>query len=92
MNSPWYQTIDLFTDMAAILNELDLRSIIGCPRGTRSVFTHAFRAKRELHCIFLGEKAIVITTMQTRHNDLSSHYNYFASKILRKNWASHNTP
>ena len=29
----------------------------GMPRGTRSVFTRAFRAKRELHCIFVGKKA-----------------------------------
>ena len=55
-------TIDLFTDTAAILNLLDLRSIVGCPGGTRSVFTRAFRAKRELHCIFLGKKAIIITS------------------------------
>ena len=47
---------DLFTDTAAILNLLHLRSIMGC-----SVFTRAFRAKRELHCIFLGKRAIVIT-------------------------------
>ena len=55
-------TIDLFTDTAAILNLLDLRSIVGCPGGTRSVFTRAFRAKRELQCIFLGKKAIIITS------------------------------
>ena len=47
------KAIDLFTDTAAILNLLDLRSIMGCPGGTRSVFTCAFRAKRELHCIYL---------------------------------------
>ena len=35
---------DLFTDTAAILYQLDLRSIMGCPGGTRSVFTRAFRA------------------------------------------------
>ena len=52
--------IDLFTDTAGILNLLDLRSIMGCPGGTRSVFTRAFRAKRELHCIFVGIKAIII--------------------------------
>ena len=40
--------IDLFTDTAARLNLLDLRSIMGCPGDTRSVFTRAFRAKREL--------------------------------------------
>ena len=54
--------IDLFTDTAAILNLLDLRSIIGWPGGTQSVFTCAFLAKRELHCIFLGKKAIIITS------------------------------
>ena len=54
--------IDLFTDTAAILNLSDLRSIMGCPGGTRSVFTRAFRAKRELQRIFLWEKAIIITS------------------------------
>ena len=54
--------IDLFTDRAAILNLLDLRSIMGCPGSARSVFTRAFRAKRELHCIFLEKKAIIITS------------------------------
>ena len=43
--------IDIFTDTAAILNLLDLRSIAGCPGGTRLVFTRAFRPKRELHYI-----------------------------------------
>ena len=37
----------------AILNLLDLRSIMGCPGATHSVFTCAFWAKRELQCIFL---------------------------------------
>ena len=53
---------DLFTDTAAILYQLDSRSIMGCPgalaRYLRALFD---RAKRELHCIFLGEKAIIIT-------------------------------
>ena len=45
-----HHQIDFFTDMAAILNLLDLRSIMGCPGGmssigyTRSVFTRTFRA------------------------------------------------
>ena len=45
-----HHQIDFFTDMAAILNLLDLRSIMGCPgamssiRYTRSVFTRTFRA------------------------------------------------
>ena len=40
--------IDLFTYTAAILYQLDLRSIMGCPGGTRSVFTRAFRANFSL--------------------------------------------
>ena len=58
----WLISIDLFTDTAAILNLLDLRSMMGCPGGTRSVFTRAFRAKRELQRIFLGKEAIIITS------------------------------
>ena len=54
--------IDLSTDTAAILNLLDLRSIMGCPGGTRLVFTRPFRAKRELKRIILGKKAIIITS------------------------------
>ena len=53
--------MEIFTDTAAILNLLDLRSIMVCTGGTRSVFTLAFWAKRKLHCIFLGEKAIIIS-------------------------------
>ena len=53
--------VDLSTDTAAILNLLDLRSIMGCPGGTRLVFTRPFRAKRELKRIILGKKAIIIT-------------------------------
>ena len=47
--TPSLVVIDLFTDTAAVLNLLDLRSIMGCLGGTRSVFTCAFRANRELH-------------------------------------------
>ena len=48
--SPSFRSIDLFTDKAAILNLLALRSIMGCPVGIStiryipSVFTRAFRA------------------------------------------------
>ena len=54
--------IDLFSDTVAVLNLLDLRSIIGCLGGTCSVFTHAFQVNRELHCIILRKKAIIITS------------------------------
>ena len=49
----YVHTIDLFNDTAAMLNLLDIRSFMGCPEGTRSVFTRAFHARRELHCVFL---------------------------------------
>ena len=77
------QPIDPSTDTAAILNLLDLRSIMGCPGGNRSVFTRAFLAKRELHCIFLGKKAIIITS---KHGTtiFFSHYNLFLGKLKEK--------
>ena len=51
----------------------------GMHRGTRSVFTLAFRPKRELHCIFLGKKVIIITS---KHGTtiFFSHYNLFLGK------------
>ena len=63
--------IDLFTDTAAILNLLHLSSIMGCPGGTRSVFTRAFWAKRELQCIFLRKKAIIYITSKHGTNTRS---------------------
>ena len=56
---------------------------MGCPGGARSVFTRAFRAKRELQCIFLGKKAIVITS---KHGTtiFFSHYNLFVGKLKEK--------
>ena len=76
---PSLMIIDLFTDSAAILNLLDLRSIMGCTGGTRSEFTLAFRPKRQLHCIFLGKKVIIITS---KHGTtiFFSHYNLFLGK------------
>ena len=81
--TPSVVAIDLFTDTAAILNLLDLRSIMGCPGGTRSVFTNAFRANKELHWIFLGKKAIVITS---KHGTtiFFCHYNFFLGKLKEK--------
>ena len=75
--------VDLFTDTEAILNLFDLRSIVGCPRGTCSVFTRAFRAKRELHCIILEKKAIII---KSKHGTtiFFSHYNLFLGKLKEK--------
>ena len=48
-----------------------------------SVFTRAFRAKRELQCIFLGKKAIVITSKDGT-TIFFSHYNLFLGKLKEK--------
>ena len=56
---------------------------MGCTGGTRSVFTRAFRAKRELQCIFLGKKAIVITSKDGA-TIFFSHYNLFLGKLKEK--------
>ena len=55
---------------------------MGCPEGTRSVFTRAFRAKRELQCIFLGKKAIIITSKHGTTISFS-HYNLFLVNTVR---------
>ena len=77
-------SLDLFTDTAAILNLLDFRSIMGCPGGTRSVFTRAFWAKRELYCIFLEKKAIIITSKHVT-TIFFAYYNLFSRITLMKN-------
>ena len=78
-----HETIGLFTDAAAILNLLDLRSVMGCPGGTHSVFTLAFWAKRELQCLFLGKDSIIFTS---KHGTtiFFSHYNLFPGKLKEK--------
>ena len=54
---------------------------MGCSGGTCSV--RAFRAKRELHCIFLGKKAIIITSKHGTTN-LFFNYNLFLRKLNAK--------
>ena len=58
--------IDLFTDTAAILNNLDLRSIMGCPGGMSTIrytrisiyarFSGQFFFKFSLKKIVMGKK------------------------------------
>ena len=77
------ERIDHSTYTAAILNLSNLLSIMGCPGGTRSVFSRAFRAKRELQCIFLGKRAIIITS---KHGTaiFFYHYNLFLERLEEK--------
>ena len=56
---------------------------MGCPGGTRSVFTHAFHPKRELRCIFPRKKAINITSKHST-TIFFSLYNYFPGKLQEK--------
>ena len=80
-------TIDFFTDMATILNLLDLRSIMGFPGGTRSVFTRAFRAKRELQCILLRKKTSMIhpnTAQRSFFSDCNLFLGTREEKLARK--------
>ena len=56
---------------------------MGCPGGTRSVLMIAFRAKRELQCMFLGKKATIFTSKQGT-TIFFSHYNLFLGKLTEK--------
>ena len=56
---------------------------MGCPGGTRSVFKRAFRAKREILCVFFGKKAIIITSKHGQTIFLS-HYILFLGKRKEK--------
>ena len=74
-----HASIDLLTDTEAILNLSDLRSIVGCPGCARSVITRVLGGKRELQCIFLGKKAIIITSING-----TIIYNHFLGKLKEK--------
>ena len=57
---------------------------MGCPGGTRSIFTRAFRAKENFTVyIYFGKKAIII---KSKHNKtiFFSHYNLFLGKRKEK--------
>ena len=77
------QPIDLFTDTAAILNLVDLRSIMGCPGGTRWDIYARFSGKKRTSMYISRQKGDHYY-IQTRHNDLFSHYNLFLGN-LKKN-------
>ena len=67
--------------MAAILNLLDLRSIMGYPGGTRSVlFYTRFSGKKRASLYIYREKGDHYY-IQTQQNDLFSHYNLFQENL-----------
>ena len=53
------------------------------PRGHSLSISASYSGKRELHCIFLGKKAIIITS---KHGTtiVFSHYNLFLGKRKEK--------
>ena len=53
------------------------------PRGHSLSIAHAFRAKRELQCIFLRKKAITITSKHST-TIFFSHCNLFLGKLKEK--------
>ena len=54
---------------------------MGCLGGTRLVFTRAFRAKKELQCIFLGKKAIII---RSKHDTTMFFSHYNLGKLIKQ--------
>ena len=49
-------TIDLFTNTAAILNLLDLRSIMGCPGGALAQYLRALFGQKENFTVYFSGK------------------------------------
>ena len=86
IHTGWGFCLNTRTDTAAILNLLYLRSIMGCPGGTSSVFTYAFRVKRTL--MYISRENGDHDYIQTRHNDLffPLHCTIFFWENLKKNW------
>ena len=79
--------IDLFTDTAAILNLLDLRSIMGCPGGhSLSIYARFSGKKRTSLSIYRAKGDHYY--IQKRHNDLffplQSFLGKFKEKLARK--------
>ena len=72
-----------FSDTAAVLNFLDLRSIMGCPGGHSLSIYACFSGKKRTSMYVLGKKAIIITS---NHGTkiFFSHYNLFLGKLKEK--------
>ena len=75
---------DLFTDTEAILNLLDLRSIMGCQGGHSLSIYARFLGKKRTSLYISREKGDHYY-IQTRHNDpFFFHYNLFLGKLQEK--------
>ena len=71
--------------MAAILNLLDLRSIMVCPGGTRSVFTLGFGQKENFTVHFTGKRQSLLHSNDAQRS-FFFFITFFFQEILKKNW------
>ena len=78
------RAIDLFTDMAAILKLLVIRSIMGCPGGPRSVLTCAFLIGKKRTSLCIPWEKGDNYYSQTQHNGLFFPLQSFSRKTSRK--------
>ena len=68
-----------FTDVAAILNLLDLRSIMRCPGGTHSYLRLLFGQKKNFN-VYFSAKRLSILHPNNWHIDLFNPLQSFCSK------------
>ena len=77
--------IDLFTDTSAILNLVDLRSIMGCPGGICWGIYACFSCEKRTSLFITREKVIIITSKQGK-TTFFLFIKIFFQKNLQKNW------
>ena len=70
--------------MAAILNLLDLRSIMVCPGGTRSVFTLGFGQKENFTVHFTGKRQSLLHSNDAQRSFFFFHYFLFPGNLKEK--------
>ena len=73
-----HETTGFFTDAAAILNLVDLRSIVRCPGSNLSVFTRAFGQKENFNVYFSAK-------MRSFLHPNTAQLSFFLEN-LKKNW------
>ena len=76
--------IDIFTDTVAILNLLDLRSIMGCPGALAQYSTAPFGQKENFTVYFSGKRRSFNITSKHSTTIFFSHYNPFPGKLKEK--------
>ena len=74
--------IDLFTDAAAMLNLLDLRSIMGCPGALAQYLRALFGQKENFTAYFSGKRRSLLHP--NTHNDLFVPLGIRKEKLARK--------